>query len=43
MANFCWRNTRNRANNKLTNLELVTHSVNLKKAVEKYGKFGFLN
>ncbi len=33
----------NKANNKLTNLELVTHSVNLKKAVEKYGKFGFLN
>lgn len=32
----------NKANNSLNNLELVTHSKNLKKAVEKYGKFGFL-
>ena len=32
----------NKANNSLSNLELVTHSVNLKKAVEKYGRFGFL-
>lgn len=32
----------NKANNSLSNLELVTHSMNLKKAVEKYGRFGFL-
>ena len=32
----------NKTNNSLSNLELVTHSVNLKKAVEKYGRFGFL-
>ena len=32
-----------KSNNSLTNLELVTHSENLKKAVEKHGHFGFLN
>lgn len=32
----------NKSNNSLDNLELVTHSLNLKKAVEKHGHFGFL-
>ena len=31
-----------KSNNSLANLELVTHSLNLKKAVEKHGHFGFL-
>ena len=31
-----------KSNNSLLNLELVTHSDNLKKAVKKHGKFGFL-
>lgn len=32
----------NKANNDLSNLELVTHSENVKKAVKFHGKFGFL-
>lgn len=31
-----------KSNNSLQNLELVTHSENLKKAVQKHGYFGFL-
>ena len=31
-----------KSNNALSNLELVTHSENLKKAVQKHGHFGFL-
>lgn len=33
----------NKSNNKLSNLELVSHSENLKKAVQKYGYFGSMN
>ena len=29
-------------NNALGNLELVTHSMNIKKSIEKYGAYGFL-
>lgn len=32
----------NKANNALSNLELVSHSENITKAVNKYGPFGFL-
>ena len=32
-----------KSNNSLKNLELVTHSVNLKKAFKKYGYFGSMN
>lgn len=32
----------NKSDNSLSNLELVTHRDNLKKAVIKHGKFGFL-
>ena len=33
----------NKSNNSLKNLELVTHSDNLKKAVKKHGYFGSMN
>lgn len=33
----------NKLNNSLSNLELVSHSENLKKAVQKYGYFGSMN
>lgn len=33
----------NKANNSLANLELVTHSDNLKKAFKKHGYFGSMN
>ena len=32
----------NKHNNSLDNLELVSHSVNMKKSIEKYGPYGFL-
>lgn len=33
----------NKYNNKLDNLELVSHSTNLKKSVERYGYYGSMN
>lgn len=33
----------NKYNNNLNNLELVSHSTNLKKSVEKYGYYGSMN
>lgn len=33
----------NKSNNSLGNLELVTHSENIKKAVKMYGYFGSMN
>ena len=32
-----------KSNNKLSNLELVTHSINIKKLVEKHGYYGSMN
>jgi hypothetical protein len=33
----------NKRNNNLDNLELVSHSTNLKKSVERYGYYGSMN